>query len=106
MNVKQALVALATLPEVKKMIEDVRSRGFEDVARSTGLVRGGGGSGAALGFFAFGAACGAIAAIVLSPRSGAAVRQDIAKAAAGVKEKVNSRRNGASTHSDYGSNLA
>jgi len=86
----KTLAAVAAMPEVKKMVQRARERGVEESLMAIGLVARPSMLGA-LGLFAAGAACGAVAALLLTPQTGEAMRRDLGELAKSYRDKVGER---------------
>lgn len=86
----KALEAVATAPPVKRFVSSMRDKGVAEHLIALGLAnRRGSMLGPAIGFFAIGAVCGAAAAMLLTPRTGDAFRQDVAELFKNLGSKVN-----------------
>lgn len=88
----KALENVAAMPEVKRMIAGARDKGLAEQLVKYGLAAARPSMVMpAIGFFAAGAACGALAALMLAPRTGEAMRKDVAELVRGLGEKVSAR---------------
>jgi len=93
----RALKAIADMPEVKRAVAGMRDKGIAEHLITLGLAnRPGSLLVPAIGFFAAGAVCGAAAAMLLTPRTGEAFREDIASlfknAGSRMSERARDRR--------------
>ena len=86
------LAAIAAQPEVRKLVGSLRDKGVGDYLALMGLypsarmmiVPG-------IGIFAAGAVCGAATALLLTPRTGEALRSDISELIQGLRAKIDEK---------------
>lgn len=88
----RALKAVADMPDVKRAVASMREKGIAEHLITLGLAsRPSSMLVPAIGFFAAGAVCGAAAAMLVTPRTGEAFRQDVAELFKNMGSKVNER---------------
>jgi hypothetical protein len=91
-DLKKALTAVAANAEVKKFVGSLREKGVADALITLGLAsRPGSMLIPGIGLFAAGAVCGAAAALLVTPRTGEAFRQDIQELLSSMREKVDTQ---------------
>jgi hypothetical protein len=87
-DVKKTLAWIAEQHEVRRAMKDLRKAGVGELIEMFELANRPSRIGTGIAFFAIGATCGAVAAILLSPRSGPEIRSDIANAVGTYRTKI------------------